>query len=151
MESVLRGAAIYLFLLGVLRISGKRSLSQITTFDFVLLLIVGESTQQALLSTDFSVINAFVVIATMIALERALSVVKHRWPAIDRALEGSPLILIDKGHIFQDRMDREHVDIGDVLAAARERHGVSDLDDIEYAVLERSGGISIVLRQRARN
>jgi len=150
MESVLRGAAIYLFLLAIFRISGKRSLSQITTFDFVLLLIVGESTQQALLSNDFSVINAFVVIATMVALEHGLSVLKHRSPAIDRALESLPLILIDNGQVLQSRMDREQVDLSEVLAAARERHGIDGLEDIEYAVLERSGGISIVLRRRGK-
>jgi uncharacterized membrane protein YcaP (DUF421 family) len=150
MESVLRAAAVYLFLLVIFRISGKRSLSQITTFDFVFLLIVGESTQQALLSTDFSVINAFVVIATMVVLEHGFSRIKHRWQAIDRALEGLPLILIDNGQVLESRMDREQIDLSDVLAAARESQGAGGLEDIQSAVLARSGGISIILRQPAR-
>ena len=71
MDSVLRSIAVYLFVLAVFRISGKRSLSQITTFDFILLLIIGEATQQALLGNDFSIINAFVVIATLITLDES--------------------------------------------------------------------------------
>jgi uncharacterized membrane protein YcaP (DUF421 family) len=142
MESVLRGAAIYIFLLLIFRVSGKRSLSQITTFDFVLLLIVGESTQQALLGNDFSVINAFIVIATLFVLEHGLSKLKRWWPALDHAAESLPLILIDNGEVMKSRMDREEVDLGEVLAAAREHHGIERLEEIKYAVLERSGGIS---------
>jgi uncharacterized membrane protein YcaP (DUF421 family) len=148
MESVLRGASIYIFLLIVFRITGKRSLSQITTFDFVLLLIVGESTQQALLSNDFSVINAFIVIATLITLEQGLSILKRWWPALDKALESLPLILVDDGRVMKGRMDRERVGLSEVLAAARETHGIERLDDIKYAVLERSGGISIIPKER---
>ena len=144
MESVLRAAAIYVFLLLVFRIGGKRSLSQITTFDFVLLLIVGEATQQALLGNDFSVVNAFIVISTLFALEHGLAVMKRWWPALDRAAESLPLILIDNGDVMRDRMDREKVDLSEVLAAAREHHGIERLEQIKYAVLERSGGISIV-------
>ena len=73
MDSVFSSIAVYLFVLVVFRISGKRSLSQITTFDFILLLIIGEATQQALLGNDFSVINAFVVIATLTTLEVVFS------------------------------------------------------------------------------
>ena len=148
MESVLRGAAIYIFLLVIFRVSGKRSLSQITTFDFVLLLIVGESTQQALLGNDFSVINAFIVIATLFVLEHGLSKLKRWSPRLDRAAESLPLVLIDNGEVMKSRMDREEVDLGEVLAAARERHGIERLEEIKYAVLERSGGISIVPRER---
>ena len=66
MESVLRATVVYVFLLVVFRIAGKRSLAQITTFDFVLLLIIGEATQQALLGDDYSVVNACIVIGTLI-------------------------------------------------------------------------------------
>ncbi len=69
MESVLRAAAMYVGLLIIMRIAGKRSLAQITTFDFVLLLIISEATQNAMLGQDFSITNAFIVIITLVTLD----------------------------------------------------------------------------------
>jgi uncharacterized membrane protein YcaP (DUF421 family) len=147
MESVLRAATIFGFLLLIFRVTGKRSLAQITSFDFVLLLIVGEATQQALLGDDFSMINACIVIATLMFLELGLSVVKSRWPRLDLVLDSTPLVIVENGKLLKDRIANERVDLSDVLASARERHGLARLDQIKYAVLERSGGISIVPKQ----
>ena len=144
MESVLRAAAIYGILLLLFRISGKRSLAQITVFDFVLLLIIGEATQQALLGEDFSVINACIVIATLMTLELGLSLLKSWFPKLDPILDGTPLIVVVNGKLLEDPSRNERVDLSDVLAAARETHGLERLDQIKFAVLERSGGISIV-------
>lgn len=144
MESVLRATAVYVFVLVVFRISGKRALSQITTFDFVLLLIIGESTQQALLGNDFSIINAWVVIATLLLLDYALSVVKNHWPVIDPVLESRPLLIVNEGRFLEERASKEGVDLDDVLAAGRTSHGLASLDEIRFAVLERSGGISVI-------
>jgi uncharacterized membrane protein YcaP (DUF421 family) len=147
MESVLRAVLVYAFLLVVFRITGKRSLAQITSFDFILLLIIGEATQQALLGNDFSVINACVVISTLMVLELGFSWLKSAWPALDRMLESTPLIVVENGRLLEDRIQHERIDLNDVLAAARERHGLERLDQIKYAVLERSGGISIVPKE----
>ena len=144
MESVLRATVIYVFLLVVFRIAGKRSLAQITTFDFILLLIIGEATQQALLGDDYSVVNACIVIATLILLEIVLSHVAARFPMFDRAVEGLPLVVVDNGKLLKDRLKRERLDESEILAAARELHGLERMDDIKYAVLERSGGITII-------
>ena len=144
MDAVLRGAAIYLLLLLVFRISGQRSLSSITTFDFVLLLIIGEATQQALLAEDFSVTNAMIVIATLVGLDVVLSTLKQRSKTVERWLEGLPLILVKDGKLLRERMDKVRVDESDIMSAARELHGLERLDQIKYAVLERSGSVSII-------
>ena len=148
MESVLRTASIYAFLLLLFRITGKRSLAQITAFDFVLLLIIGEATQQALLGNDFSVINAFVVIGTLMFLELGLSLLKGWVPKLDPVLDSTPLVVVENGKLLEDRIANERVDLNDVLAAAREHHGLERLDQIKFAVLERSGGISIIPREK---
>lgn len=150
MESVLRATLIYVFLLVVFRIAGKRSLAQITTFDFILLLIIGEATQQALLGDDYSVVNACIVIATLILLEIVLSHVAARFPTFDRAIEGLPLVVVDNGKPLKDRLRRERLDENEILAAARELHGLERMDDIKYAVLERSGGITIIPKSDRR-
>jgi uncharacterized membrane protein YcaP (DUF421 family) len=147
MNSVLRAVAIYAFLLLIFRITGKRSLAQITAFDFVLILIIGEATQQALLGEDFSVVNAYIVIGTLMFLELALSFVKGWFPRLDPVLESTPLIIVENGRLLEDRIGHERVDASDVLAAAREKQGLERLDQIKYAVLEKSGGISIVPRE----
>ena len=77
MDSVLRGVVVYLFLLVIVRLSGRRTLAQITAFDFVLLLIVAETTQQALLGDDFSLSNAVVLILTLFTVDIAFSYVKR--------------------------------------------------------------------------
>ena len=146
MDSVLRGLAIYLFLLLVFRIAGKRSLAQITTFDFVLLLIVGEATQQALLGDDFSLTTAFVVILTLIGVDICLSVLKQRSRGIDKLLDGVPLIIVENGEPLKERMDKSRVDESDVLEAARRLRGLERMEQVKYAVLERDGAISIIPR-----
>lgn len=147
MESVLRALAVYGFLLLVFRIAGKRSLAQITTFDFVLLLIIAETTQQALLGEDFSLTNCFLLISTLLVVEVFLSVWKRRHPAVDRVLDGLPLILMEDGRLLQDRMKRSRVNRDDILTAARQTHGLKSLDEVKFAVLERSGGISIIPKE----
>ncbi len=146
MDGVLRSLGIYVFLLVLFRIAGKRSLAQITTFDFILLLIISETTQQALLGDDGSLLNAMVVMATLIGADIALSLTKQRWPTLERWLEGLPVIVLRDGEPLQERMRNLRVDEDDILTAAREAHGLERLDQIKYAVVERSGGISIVPR-----
>jgi len=147
MDAVLRSLVIYVFLLVVFRISGKRSLSQATTFDFVLLLVIGEATQQALLGEDFSMTNAFVVIVTLVGIDILLSLVKQRWQRVERPMEGTPVLLVENGKLLRDRLKKERVDESDIMSAARELQGLERLDQVRYAVLERNGGITIVPRQ----
>lgn len=150
MDAVLRGAAIYLFLLLIFRIAGKRSLSQITTFDFVLLLIIAEATQQGLLGNDFSVTNAVLVIVTLVGLDIGLSLWKERSKTMEQLIDGVPLVIIEDGRPLKDRMSKARVDEGDILTAARELQGLERLDQTKYAVLERSGGISVIPKDQYR-
>ena len=148
MDSILR-AAVYLVLLLLFRIVGKRSLAQITTFDFVLLLIVSEAVQQAMIDNDNSKTNAFLIVVTVLGLDIAISLVKQRSRAFDKLVDDVPLVLVEDGRPLRDRMDRGRVDEDDILASARELQGLERMDQIKYAVLERSGGITVVPKQAA--
>ena len=147
MESVIRPALVYLFVLLVLRLTGKRTLAQITTFDFVLLLIISEATQQALIGEDNSMINGAIVVGTLIGLNILMSVVKQRSKWFDRLLDDIPLVIVADGKPLKDRMDKARVDEDDVLDAAREMHGLESMDQIRHAILERDGQISIIPRR----
>ena len=146
MESVIRPALVYLFLLLVLRLTGKRTPAQITTFDFVLLLIISEATQQALIGEDNSMINGAIVVATLIGLNILMSLLKQRSKWFDRLLDDIPLVIVADGKPLKQRMDKSRVDEEDVLDAAREVHGLERMDQIRHAILERDGKISIIPR-----
>ena len=147
MESVIRPALVYLFVLVLLRLTGKRTLAQITTFDFVLLLIISEATQQALIGEDNSMINSAIVVATLVGLNVLMSLLKQRWPWVDRLLDDVPIVIVENGKPLKDRMDKVRVDEDDVLDAARQIHGLERMDQIRHAILERDGQISIIPRR----
>jgi uncharacterized membrane protein YcaP (DUF421 family) len=142
--SILRGSAVYLFLLLVFRLAGKRSLAQTTSFDLVLLLIISEVTQQAMVQEDKSLANAGVLIVTLVGLDILLSHLKLRSKAFDRVVEDSPLVIVKDGRPLRERMRKERVTEEDVLAAARQTQGLERLEQIKYAVLEVSGEISVI-------
>jgi uncharacterized membrane protein YcaP (DUF421 family) len=144
MDAVLRAAVVYLFLLIVIRVAGKRSVSQLTTFDLVVILILSEASQQALLGDDFSVLNAFLVIVTLVGLQILFDSVGQRWKRFGRVIDGSPVIVLEDGRPLRDRLKRARVDEDDILEQARRAQGIESLDQIKYAVLERGGGISVI-------
>ena len=144
MDAILRAAIVYLALLVIFRVMGKRTLAQVTTFDLVVLLIVSEATQQALLGEDFSITMAVLVVLTLVGLERLGDYVSWRFPKVGHVIDGTPVVLVDRGTPLQDRLRRHHIRMDEVLQEARTSQGLKNADEIEYAVLERSGVISIV-------
>jgi uncharacterized membrane protein YcaP (DUF421 family) len=144
MEAPLRALSIYVFLLIVFRIAGKRTLADVTTFDFVLLLIVGEATQQGLIGDDFSVTEAMLLITTLVGIDVALSYIQSAFPRLDRMIESAPLVLLEEGSVLHERLRRSRVAESDIMEAGRRAHGLERMDQIKYAVLERDGAISII-------
>jgi uncharacterized membrane protein YcaP (DUF421 family) len=144
MESVLRTLGVYLFLMLVLRATGKRTMNEVTLFDFVLLLVLSETTQQAMMGQDYSMIDCWIVVATFIFLDVGLSLLKRRFPRLDRILEGQPLIIVREGALIKEVTDKVRIDESDVLLAARQTQGLESLREVKWAVLERDGSISII-------
>jgi uncharacterized membrane protein YcaP (DUF421 family) len=144
MDSVIRGLVVYLFLLLVFRVAGRRTLAQMTSFDLVLLLIISETTQQAMVDTDHSITNGVLLIVTLVGVDIALSLVKQRWPTLDKWLEDLPLVVVENGKLHQERMKKVRVDEGDILSAARKLQGLERMEQIKYAIVEKSGEITIV-------
>ena len=143
MDTIVRAAAIYVFLVVLFRVTGRRTLAQITTFDLVLLLIISEATQQALLGNDFSITNALLVILALIGLDLLFQKLSMRWRLVDRWLNNLPLVLLRDGEVIDDRARRSGFQEGEILEQARAQ-GLERLEQIKYAVLERDGSISII-------
>jgi uncharacterized membrane protein YcaP (DUF421 family) len=146
MESIVRGLVIYTILLVVFRLAGKRTLSETSSFDLILLLIISETVQQALIDSDNSITNAALLVLTLVGADVLLSILKQRVPSIERLLDGSPVIVMQDGVLLHDRADRERIDEQDILEAAREQRGLERLDQIKFAVLERGGKITVIAR-----
>ena len=150
MNVVIRVLAVYVFLLIVLRFAGKRSLAQMTMFDFVLLLILSETTQQALVGNDYSLSKAFLAILLLVSAEIGLSILKHKVPALQKWLDGTPTIIVQNGKLLKERTNWSRIDEEDIMAAARESQGLERMDQIKYAILETSGTISIIPKPSAK-
>lgn len=141
---VLHTGAIYLLLLLIFRIAGRRTLAETSSFDLVLLLIIGETTQQAMVGDDQTVQGAAVAILSLVSIDMGITYLKKAFPIFDRLIEGHPILLVDEGRRRTLAMRANGLDDEDLREAARLSHGLSNVKDIRQATLERDGKISIV-------
>lgn len=151
MDFMIRCVVMYVCLLVLFRVAGQRALAQITTFDIVLLLIISETTQQALVGEDRSFTNALGLIVTFLALEIGLARLTLRWPLLDRWVNGRPLVIVRDGRVLETPMNEARVNVDEVLTAAREKQGLANLAHVRHAILESNGEISIVPNAPARD
>ena len=149
MDAVIRGFIIYLTLLVIFRISGKRSLAQTTPFDLVLTLIISEAIQQGMVDSDNSLTNGVLLVVTLIGTDIMLSLAKQRSSLVAKLVEGTPLVVIQDGLLKQSYMDRERIDESEIMEAARRQSGLRKLEEVDYAVLEESGQISVIPKKQA--
>lgn len=147
MESVIRGVVVYVFLLLVFRLAGKRTLAQSTPFELVLLLIIAETIQGAIVDSDHSLTNGFLLIITLVGMSILMSVVKHHSATAARWLDGLPVRVVRDGKWDREVADKARVDEEEVLQEARRTHGLQRMDEILHATIENDGKISIVPRE----
>ncbi|RPE03527.1 DUF421 domain-containing protein [Candidatus Pantoea deserta] len=147
METVLRAASMYLLLMVVFKIAGRRTLMEMTSFDLILLLIISEATQQALLGDDFSVTGAGLTIVTLIVIDILFGMLKTHFPRVERLIDGTSLILVEEGKLLRQRAKRAGIDEEDILQSARSTQGLERLDQIKFAILEKTGKISIIPKE----
>jgi uncharacterized membrane protein YcaP (DUF421 family) len=133
MDAVLRAAAIYLALMVLFKVAGRRSLGELTSFDFVLLMVIGEATQQAVL-----------VIITLIAIDVGFSLAKRRSKKLGKWIDGGPTIVVENGTFLRNRMHEARIEEDDIMQTARLEQGVEKVEQIKFAIIERNGKISII-------
>jgi len=149
MDAVLRALVVYFVLLIIFRIAGNRTLAQMTSFDLILLLIISETIQQALIGSDQSITHALLLVLTLVGAAVLLSLLKQKSPTLERLLEGAPVVIIEKGQVHQERMDKMRVDEADIMEAARQQEALRRLDEIDWAVVERNGDITVIPKEAA--
>jgi len=148
LEVVARTLIVYLALLVALRLAGKRQIGQMTTFDLVVVLLVANAVQNAMVGPDTSVTGGLISAGVLIGGNYGLAAVSQRVPLLRRAVEGSPSLLIYEGAFVMANLRREGVDPDEVMMAIRE-HGIDSVEDVKLAVLEVDGSISIVANDGA--
>lgn len=130
MDMVFRALAIYLFLVIVFKVAGRRALLQMTSFDLILLLIISEATQQALLGEDFSVTGAMITITTLVVVDIIFGLLKKYFSTVENILDGTPVILVENGVPLADKLKKVDVSCDDILVSARQNHGITELKEI---------------------
>lgn len=140
---ILRTAAVYFIILLGLRLTGKREIGQMTVFDLVLLLLIANAVQNAMVGPDTSLFGGLIAAAVLLVLNVAVARLRLRSARLRRLIEGSPTLLILHGEVIESHLRREGLDEETLEAALRE-HGVAELSEVEMAVLEIDGSISVV-------
>lgn len=148
LEKVVRAAAVYVFLLVALRLTGKRQLGQMSSFDLVVLLIISNVLQNAMIGDDNSVLGGFIGAATILLLNYAVARAVVSRKKVERLVEGAPTLLIHNGEIFEQHLKRELLTRDELMAALR-RQGILAVEDVRVAWLEETGAITAVRKERS--
>ncbi len=146
MDVVLRASAIFVMLFVVLRLLGKRQLGQMTPFEFVGLVVLGDFVQQAVTHNDYSVTAATLAVATFGFWTLILGWASFRSKTMRRLFEGQPRILIQDGKLLESVLDRDKITEAEVLSEMR-LAGIGQLGDVQWGILEPSGKISFLKRE----
>jgi uncharacterized membrane protein YcaP (DUF421 family) len=143
MEIVLRSAAVFVFLWFLTRIIGKKELAEISAFELVLLVVIGDLVQQGVTQEDMSVTGAILATGTIALLVVGMSYVSFRWRRAETVVEGVPVVIVSDGRMVAESMRVERLTDDEVVSAAREQ-GIGDIADVRFGVLEPDGKFSFV-------
>lgn len=148
-EIVVRTVVVYVTVLLLLRVAGKRELGQMSVIDLVVILVIANAVQNAMNGGDNSLIGGIIAAATLVAMNVLLERIGRRIPFFSRLFIEEPTLLLQDGAVIQAHLDREHVEREEIEMAARE-HGIASLDDVSAAILEPDGSISIIPREKGK-
>ena len=142
---IIRTAVVYAAVLVGLRLTGKRQIGQMAPFDLVLILLIANAVQNAMVGADSSLAGGLIAAAVLLVLNFGVSRLNQAVPIFQRLTEGMPVVLVSNGHVIEPALVREGIDESELEGAIRE-HAVHGLDEVELAVLEIDGSISVVPR-----
>ncbi|HZA60764.1 MAG TPA: YetF domain-containing protein [Actinomycetota bacterium] len=143
MEIIVRATALFFFVWFLMRLLGKRELSEMTAFELVLLISIGDLIQQGITQEDMSVTGAILAVGTIGVWIAAFSFVAFRWKASRNVIEGTPVLVVRSGVILDEVLHLERVTRDEVMEAARDQ-GIEDIGVVRYGVLEANGRFSFI-------
>ncbi len=142
-EKIFRSIAVYVFIFLAFRFSGKKQIGQLSPFDFVVLLIIANVVQNAVIGPDNSLSGGLIGAVTILLLNYLLDLLAYRSPKARHLLESSPTILLHNGKTNHENMEKEKVTQEELLTALR-TNGILNPSQVRYAILEENGTISVI-------
>ena len=142
-EIVLRTAVVYLFLVILLRLTGKREVGQMSILELIVILVISDAVQNSMVGENTSLWGGLVAVVTLFVADKLLKFATRRSKRLEKAVEGEPRLLVRDGRVLPKALREEGVEVDDVRAAAR-GVGVARLEEVRLAVLETDGSISII-------
>jgi uncharacterized membrane protein YcaP (DUF421 family) len=143
MDIVARAAIMFAVLYVLLRIMGKRELGQLTPFELVVMIVLGDLIQQGVTHNDFSITGAILAISTFAFLAIAMSWVTYLFPSAERLLDGEPRVVIRDGKLLKENLRRDRITEREVESEMRIA-GIASMDQVAWAILEPQGKISFI-------
>ena len=145
MDIAIRAVILYLFVFLLMRVMGRRELSNLQPFDLVLLIVIGDALQQGLTQSDYSVTGAMIAVGTFAFLQVSTSYLSYRLSWLRPVLEGHPLVVVQDGKVIQKNLKRERITVEELAEEARQQQ-IRSLDDVKWAVVETTGAISFITK-----
>jgi uncharacterized membrane protein YcaP (DUF421 family) len=145
MDIVVRATVIFLALYILVRLMGKRELGQMTPFELIVLVVIGDLIQQGVTQNDFSLTGAVIAISTIAFLALAMSWASYIWPRAERVLEGEPRVIVRDGEVLTSNLRRNRLTVSEIESEMR-LAGIARLEEVAWAILEPRGKISFIKR-----
>jgi len=142
-EIIARTFIIYAVLVLALRLAGKRELGQMTPFDLVVLLLISNAVQNAMVGSDVSLTGGLIAAGVLISANYGVAAARERVTWFREAVEGTPSVIVSNGKLIAQNMRREGLEEEEVMMALRE-HGIDKLEEVRLAVIETDGSISVM-------
>lgn len=140
---VFKSIAIYLFIILAIRLFGKKELAQLSVIDLVFILLISNSVQNAMVGPDNTLLGGLAAATGLFVINYVLKLILKRFPQVDKLLEGEPMVLIYEGKVQQQNMEECMLTMDELKAAVRE-HGAKDISEVNLAMLEKDGNISVI-------
>ena len=148
-ELMFRALIIYVFVFILLRMLGKKHVGEMGPFDLVILLILSESVQNALVADDKSVTGGLIVASTLFAISQLVGFISWKSKKAERFIDGTPRVLIRNGHVYAEALAQEQMTRSELLEALR-REGCTSVTNVRYAIIENDGAITVGLRAHSK-
>ena len=143
MDIALRGITLYIFILLVTRVIGRRELSSLSPFDLILLIVLGDAVQQGLTQDDYSVTGALIAVSTLASMQVLTSYLSFRSARARKVLEGLPIVLVEDGKLVERNLERERMTEIEVAEEMRLQQ-IGSFDEVQWGILETNGSISFI-------
>jgi uncharacterized membrane protein YcaP (DUF421 family) len=144
-EKIVRPILVYLFLVIVVKLAGRRELAQLNSFDLVVLMMLANTVQNATIGNDNSMVGGLIGVSALLLVNYVVTRVLYRHPRLDRVIEGEPVALARDGEVLHEHLIREAITEEELMEAIR-KQGLSSIDQAAEVVLETGGAITVVPR-----